>query len=148
MITVPYYKMNYLLLNCKKQLWDLNLNYCFSFREYVKGQIQFPLTPGIYNRQLSLYKDVYLYLEEGRDVDKSSIAKVLKFFYEDLRDSFRSCKLDTSFYLDYEGIDDLFKVKFISNTLSPNEKILKLSEAILCDDEDVYLLIIGGDLYD
>lgn len=148
MLTVPYYKMNYLLINCKKHLWDVNVDYCFSFYEYVKGQLQFPLTPNIYRRDLALYKDVYLYLEEDRFTDKSTICKVLRFFYEDLFDTFRVLNLKTSFYLDYKGIEDLFEPKIIPNSLDPNGKLFSLNEARLCDDEDMFLLIIGGELDD
>lgn len=146
MLTVPYFKMNYVLLNCKKFLWDTDVNFCFSFREYVKSQIQFPLTPTIYKRDLMFYKEVYLFLEEGKYVDRSVICKVLRFFYEDLFDSFRTLKVDSSFYFDYTGILDLFPPRIVPNTQSCSNKLTVLHEASLCNDDDIFLLIIGGDL--
>ena len=145
--TIPYNKMNYLLFNCKRKVWDVDLNYVLSFREYVKSQIQFPLTPRIYNRNLVVYKEVYNFLEKGIYVNEDRIAEVLYYYYEDLYDSIsRVVKKDSvtneEFYLDYDGILDLFPVKVI-NVKTIDERLNELNKARL--SSQVYLVIFGGE---
>lgn len=138
---VPFYKMNYLLFNCKKKLWEVPDGYTFSFYEYVKSQLHFPLTPSLYNRELKDYKSVYSYLKGEDEYDEKAMARVLRYFYSDLYNSFRYTNV-RDFVLDYAGISDLYPHKDLSLDLPVNDKLVELNKAYLADE--AYLVFIGG----
>lgn len=142
MVTVPFYKMNYLLFNCKRKFWEVGSGYSFSFYEYVKSQLHFPLTPSLYSRDLKDYKDVYFYLKGESELNLSSLSRVLRYFYCDLYNSFRLADVEM-FNLDYSGIIDLFPHKEIDSALTTNEKLVELNRAYLSDD--VYLVFIRSE---
>lgn len=142
MVTVPFYKMNYLLFNCKKKFWEVDSGYQFSFFEYVKSQLHFPLTPSLYNRELSDYKKVYLYLKGSEELDLGAVSRVLRYFYSDLYNSFRWADVE-KFNLDYSGIVNLFPHVTLDSTLSMNDKLVELNKAYFSDE--VYLVFIGGE---
>lgn len=148
MVTVPYYRMNYLLLNCKRKVYfEFPDECCYSFKEYIKSQIHFAVTPILFNRDLKDYKDVYCFLEEGKYVENEVLSRVLKYFYEDLYNSFKISQMDKTFYLDYTGIESRYPVKIIPNGESMGNKLLALNQARMPGQES-YLLIIGGSIDD
>lgn len=142
MVTVPFYKMNYLLFNCKKKFWEVDSGYQFSFFEYVKSQLHFPLTPSLYNRELSDYKKVYLYLKGSEELDLGAVSRVLRYFYSDLYNSFRWADVE-KFNLDYSGITNLFPHVKLDPSLNVNDKLVELNKAYFSDE--VYLVFIGGE---
>lgn len=141
-VVVPFYKMNYLLFNCKRKFWDVSSGYRFSFYEYVKSQLHFPITPSLYDRDLNDYKKVYLFLKGESPLDKSSLGRVLRYFYFDLYNSFRMADVE-DFSLDYSGIEDLYEHQHVPNGSTISEMLIELNRAYACDN--LYLVYIGGD---
>lgn len=136
---IPFNKMNYLLVNCKRQIWPVDHGMSISFFEYVKSQIHYPLIPYVQDRDIEIYKKVYLYLTGRGKCKKDVIESVLRYFYFDIY----SCLVNTNqqeedFELDLSCLETLFPKYYLEDGVSLNEKTLEILKAYQSDS--IYLL--------
>ena len=136
---IPFNKMNYLLVNCKRKIWEVNHGMTISFFEYVKSQMHYPLIPYVQDRDLEIYKKVYLHLVGKGRCNKDLIEKVLRYFYFDIY----SCLVNTNqqgedFNLDLSCLESIFPKHYLDEKVSLNEKTLELLKAHQADS--IYLL--------
>jgi hypothetical protein len=136
---IPFTKMNYLLINSKRKVWDVSYGLKISFYEYVKSQMHYPLMPYVHSRNLNYYKEVYLHLTGEGKCDKEIIGKVIKYFYYDIYNCLKNTnQAGEDFELDFSSVESLFPSVSLNDNLDLNQKILELYKAYQSDS--VYLL--------
>lgn len=146
MHSIPYNLFNHILVNARFHVFNLNEGFdiTFSFYEYVKSQMHFPLVVYLNNRSPEDYKKVYLYLtSEDKSVYSSldggynevldSITKVVKYFYKDISNSLANIGARGNFNLDLNCLESL-GIEFQSLDGDFNEKILKVNKSSVSND--------------
>lgn len=133
---IPYNFYNHILVNAKFHVLKLGNGFeiKFSFFEYVKSQIHFPLVIYLHNRSAEDYKDVYLGLTDPSNImNLKSLEKVVRYFYKDISSSLVNIGVEGDFILDLECLANC-GLEFENLEGSFNEKILKLNKSSTSDD--------------
>lgn len=136
MTLIPYNLFNHILVNAKFHVLNLNNGFDikFSFYEYVKSQMHFPLVVYLNNRNHEDYKDVYLSLtDSSNEMDLKSLEKVVRYFYKDISNSLVNIGVEGQFTLDLECLENL-GIEFRELDGSFNEKILKVNKSSTSND--------------
>lgn len=133
---IPYNFYNHILVNAKYHVFNLNKDFRikFSFYEYVKSQMHFPLVVYLNNRNPNDYKEVYLFLTSNLDISKPRcMEKIVRYFYRDISNSLINIGVEGDFELDLECLEDC-GIEFEELTGSFNEKILKVNKSAVDND--------------
>lgn len=133
---IPYNLYNHFLVNVKFHVFNLESGFDlkFSFFEYVKSQMHFPLVVYLHDRDPLDYKEVYLSLTDtDYNIDKEVYYKVVRFFYRDISNSLVNIGANGDFSLDLECLAFLgLEFKELNGDLS--EKLLQLNKASVSND--------------
>lgn len=139
MEVLTFNRMNYFLINSKRCLWSITLDYSFSFYEYVKSQMHFPIVNSLHGRNIEDYKKVYLFLSEGKNCDVQTVGKVVKYFYYDIYSSITNdLNARGDFDIDLACVSHLFDTVYLPKDLTFNQKVVELNKAF--NSEEVYLI--------
>lgn len=131
MHVIPYSMFNHFLVNAKFHVFSLEDNFKikFSFFEYVKSQMHYPLVIYLGSRNPEDYKEVYLSLTESSyRVDDEVFYKVIRSFYKDIYNSLVNIGGKGDFFLDLECLGFL-GLEFKELEGSFNDKLVKLNKS-------------------
>lgn len=130
MVTVKFTEMNAFLLSSLSEnlpvyaQFPLPSGVVFTFADYIKSQLHFPLVAYLPNRSLVDYKLVYDYLFDPSKLKDSGISapnifktltKVVKYFYSDVAASIQNRVASTEdfeFQIDFSTLDFAPRVQF------------------------------------
>lgn len=138
MTFIPFNFYNHFLVNARFHVFNLeeNFNIKFSFYEYVRSQIHYPLVVYLSNRNPEDYKKIYLDLRSSRVPDESDFAvyhRVIRYFYKDIYSSLVNIGSSGNFILDLECLEFL-GLEYEEFSGSFNEKLIKLNKSSVSND--------------
>ena len=116
---VPYTHYNYVLCNSLRSMYLIPTNLVFTFEEYVKSQLHFPLVSLVEGRSIDDYYRALNYLENKVSSHESelSLRNVISWFYGDVAKSILGCRKQNT-------EDFSFSVDSISCCEIPKQRIL------------------------
>lgn len=125
-LVVPYTHYNFVLCNSLRSVYLLPSNLVFTFEEYVKSQLHFPLVSLNHGRSIDDYYKTLNYLDNDTDsLDvKNSLQNVISWFYVDVAKSVFGCRkendYDFSFSVDSVSIDGVPKQRILDTDVKKN----------------------------
>lgn len=130
---IPFNFYNHFLVNARFHVFNLeqNFNLRFSFYEYVRSQMHYPLVVYLNDRNPEDYKKIYLDLKSSNIPDKEDFEiyhKVIRYFYKDIYSSLFNMGSTGEFSLDLECLSFL-GLRYEEFTGDFTEKLIKLNKS-------------------
>lgn len=144
---VSYQEYNSVLCNGIRPIINIPTNLTFTFEDYIKSQIHFPMMPYVGGRELQDYVNSCKFLEHKNTSEEviTSICKVLKYFYLDLASSILESGKRFNFNSDFnffieKSCDSIFNVEVVeTDELSWKDKVDLLFDYSKEDSREVIL---------
>lgn len=130
---IPFNFYNHFLVNARFHVFNLeqNFNLRFSFYEYIRSQMHYPLVVYLSDRNPEDYKKIYLDLKSfsvPEEEDFEIYYRVIRYFYKDIYSSLSNMGSTGEFSLDLECLSFL-GLPYEEFTGDFTEKLIKLNKS-------------------